>query len=146
MMLKYLRKLAVLFVIGGGLYTIIEVVWRALRGSTPTHWSMFIVGGLAFVLIGGINEFLTYDMPLVFQCAVGAVIVTGLEFVAGCILNLWLKLNVWDYSTMPGNVLGQICPQFMAAWFLLTGVAILLDDYIRYWFFDEEKPHYTFLK
>ncbi len=144
--MKYLRKLAALFMIGGGLYTVIEVVWRALRGSPPTHWSMFIVGGLAFVLIGGINELLTYDMPLVFQCGLGAVVVTDLEFAAGCILNLWLKLDVWDYSTMPGNVLGQICPQFMVAWFLLAGVAILLDDYIRYWFFGEEKPHYTFLK
>ena len=43
---------------------------------------------------------------------------------------------------MPGNFLGQICPQFTLAWLALSLVGIVLDDYLRYWLFREEKPHY----
>lgn len=41
---------------------------------------------------------------------------------------------------MPGNILGQICPQFTALWFFLSALGIILDDYIRWVFFGEEKP------
>lgn len=60
----------------------------------------------------------------------------------GCIVNLWLGWNVWDYSTMPGNFMGQICPQFTLLWVVIVVVAIVLDDVIRWRFFGEEKPHY----
>ena len=53
-----------------------------------------------------------------------------------------LHLNVWDYSNMPLNVLGQICLPFSLLWVIIAIGAIILDDYIRYCFFDEEKPRY----
>ena len=56
-----------------------------------------------------------------------------------------LGLHIWDYSTMPLNIFGQICLPFSLAWMGLSGVAIILDDYIRYWFFNEEKPHYKWI-
>ena len=71
-----------------------------------------------------------------------ASIVTDAEFVAGLILNVWLKLKIWDYSSIPGNVLGQICPQYTLAWLGLSLVAIILDDWLRYLLFDEDRPHY----
>lgn len=61
---------------------------------------------------------------------------------AGLILNVWLGLNMWDYSNMPGNILGQICPQFTLLWFFLSAFGIFLDDLIRWLLFGEEKPHY----
>ena len=39
--------------------------------------------------------------------------------------------------------MGQICPQYILLGAVLVLVAILLDDYIRWRFFGEEKPHYT---
>ena len=69
-------------------------------------------------------------------------VVTGIEFVSGCIVNLWLGWNVWDYSHMPFNLLGQICLPFSLLWVLVSGIAVILDDYLRYWLFREEKPHY----
>lgn len=111
--------------------------------SSPTHWAMFFVGGLAFVAMGEINEIFTYEMPVLLQCFIGTIATTIIEFTSGCILNLWMGLHIWDYSAMPGNLLGQVCPQFMAAWFLIAGVAIVLDDYLRFWLFGEEKPHYV---
>ena len=94
------------------------------------------------MLIGSINEFYTYDVPLIRQMMIGASIVTFVEFICGCIVNLWLGWNIWNYSDMPFNILGQICLPYMVLWSLLSGVAIILDDWLRYWWFEEEKPHY----
>ena len=51
-------------------------------------------------------------------------------------------MDVWDYSNMPFNILGQICLPFTILWFFISILAIVLDDWIRYIMFDEEKPHY----
>ena len=135
--MRALRPL-ILIGIGGLLYVLIEMVFRG-----RSHWTMFLVGGLCFWLIGLINEVLPWEMPLWKQCIIGAVIVTVVEFLAGCIINLWLGWDVWDYSNMPFNVLGQICLPFSLLWILLSAVAIVLDDHLRYWMYGEEKPHYT---
>ena len=105
---------------------------------------MFILGGLSFLVIGEINEHLSWDTPFYIQCLIGTTGVLILEFIFGCIVNLWLNLDVWDYSNQPLNILGQVCISFALLWFILTAVAIVIDDYIRYWLFDEEKPHYKF--
>lgn len=129
----------VLLLIGGTLYFFIEMLWRG-----HSHISMFILGGLCFWLIGLINEFLPWDMGIAWQALIGSAIVTGLEFITGIIVNVWLGLNVWDYSNLPLNLMGQICILFTLAWIPLSCIAIVLDDYLRYWMFGEEKPHYTF--
>lgn len=135
-----LKKITVLLFIGGTAYIFVELMWRG-----HSHISMFVVGGLCFVLIGCINEYLPWEMGLVWQSLIGAGIVTSMEFMSGVILNLWLGLGVWDYSTMPLNVLGQICLPFTMAWIPLSCVGIVLDDYLRYWLFDEERPHYILI-
>lgn len=139
---KILKHLA-LFAIGGTVYIVIEILWRKAMGSHPTHWTMFILGGLCFLLIGAINEYLPWETSIWKQCAIGAGIVLLLEFVFGCILNLWLGLNIWDYSNTPLNLLGQISLPFAVAWYFLTALAIILDDWLRYWLFNEEKPRYN---
>lgn len=131
-------KLLVLVGIGGLIYSIIEILYRGY-----THWTMVIVGGLAFYLIGCINEYIEWDMPLYRQMAIGMAIITLLEFAAGIIVNLILGWSVWDYSNVPLNILGQICLPFCIIWFFLSFPAIIVDDYLRYYLFGEEKPHYN---
>lgn len=130
----------ILFGIGGLLYLLIELVFRG-----HTHWTMFFVGGLCFVLVGAINEMMPWEMSFVLQCIIGGVIITAVEFVSGCIINLWLGWAVWDYSNMPLNLLGQICLPFSLLWVLISVVAIVVDDYIRYYLFGEEKPRYKLI-
>lgn len=132
-----LLKYSFLFSFGGIVYLLIELLWRGY-----SHWSMFILGGLCFVLLGLINEKYTWDVPLPIQMLVGAFVITLMEFIAGCILNLWLGLDVWNYYDMPFNIMGQVCLPYMILWFLLSPVCIITDDYIRYLFFDEDKPKY----
>lgn len=137
-MFKMIDKYLYLLETGGILYYVIELLWRG-----HSHYAMAIVGGIAFVLVGLINEFvLTYSMPLWIQMLISSGTITTLEFVSGMILNLWLRLNIWDYSNLPFNFMGQICLSFSVAWFFLSLVAILLDDWMRYLFFGEERPHY----
>lgn len=136
--LKLFLKLLVLAVIGGTIYVGIELLWRG-----HSHISMFFLGAVCFVVLGGLNEVIPWEMGLVWQALIGGTIITGLEFITGVIVNIWLKLGVWDYSELPFNIMGQVCLIYYFLWVLLSVVAIILDDYLRYWFFDEEKPHYT---
>lgn len=133
-----LGKYAFLGWFGGATYSALEVIWRGY-----SHWTMLVLAAVVFVCIGLLNEVWSWQTSLVVQALAGAALATILEFVTGCIVNLWLGWAVWDYSDMPGNVLGQICPQYTALWVVLSLVAILLDDYIRWKVFGEEKPHYT---
>lgn len=109
-MLKLISKYSFLFDTGGVLYVMIELAWRGW-----SHWTMFVLGGLCFIYLGLINEALSWDMPLWQQIWIGAVGITALEFLTGCVVNLWLGWGVWDYSGIPGNILGQICPAVYSA-------------------------------
>ena len=135
--MKQLIKYLTLLAAGGSLYVLIELLWRG-----HSHWTMFVLGGICFVLVGLINEVIPWSMPLWQQVLIGDMVVTGMEFVAGCIVNLWLGWNVWDYGDMPGNILGQICPQYIVLWIPLCLFGIVLDDWLRYWWFGQERPHY----
>lgn len=133
-------KHLILAIIGGMIYILLEMLWRGY-----SHWTMFLLGGICFVAIGLINEVISWEMLLWKQVLIGACIVTSLEFLTGCIVNLWLGWNVWDYSNLPGNILGQICPQYFLLWLPVSLVGIVLDDWLRYWLWGEERPKYNLI-
>ena len=135
---RLLNKYLFLFNVGGLLYVLIELIWHGW-----SHWTMFILGGLCFIYLGLFNEVLRWDTPLWQQILIGAVGITALEFLTGCIVNLCLGWNIWDYSDMPCNVLGQICPQYMLLWVPVSLAGIILDDWIRYRAFGEQRPRYN---
>lgn len=135
--IKQWLKIFILFLIGGFIYVAIELGFRG-----HSHWTMFLLGGLCFILIGGLNNYIPWEMSIIKQGVIGSLIITSLEFIFGLVLNLYLNLGIWDYSNMPFNILGQICLPFSIAWFFLSLVAIFVDDWLRYILFKEEKPHY----
>ena len=69
-------------------------------------------------------------------------LVTGVELVAGLVLNIWMGLDIWDYSGMPGNLMGQICPQFAAVWWGLCLAFIPAFDWLRWIVEGGERPRY----
>ena len=111
------------FFLGGTLYVLLELLWRG-----RSHVSMFCAGGLALLLLHGL--FLRFALPLFAQCLVGGLMITAIEFVAGAIVNVHLKLNVWDYSKMPLNLYGQVCLPFSLLWCLLTLPISFLSGYL----------------
>ena len=135
--MKQLIKFLTLFILGGCTYVGLELLWRG-----HSHWTMLLVGGLCFLFVGGVNNYISWEMPFWKQCVLGGIGCTIIEFISGIILNIVLKLNIWDYSNLPLNIFGQICLPFTILWMILSGVAIIYDDYVRYIFFGEEKPHY----
>lgn len=135
--IKLFLKHVFLYILGGLTYCGIEILYRGY-----SHPSMIIVGGLCFIIIGVYNEIYSWDTYIEKQTAFGLLTVLLLEFISGCILNLWLGLNVWDYSNLPFNLLGQICLAYAILWIPLVIFAIFADDYIRYKVFNEEKPRY----
>lgn len=137
---KLLNKYITLFGVGGLLYVLLELLWRYW-----SHWTMFALGGTCFVALGLINEILPWEVALWQQMLLGACIVTALEFLTGCIINLWLGWGVWDYSNLSGNIMGQVCPQYFVLWLPVSLAGIVLDDWLRYWWFDQERPHYKFM-
>lgn len=138
--MKQLIKYGFLFLIGGLIYILLEIVTRGW-----SHWTMFILGGICFISMGLFNESADWDMPLLLQMLYGGFVITLLELLTGLIVNIGLGWGVWDYSNVWGNVLGQICPKASAIWFFLSAVGIILDDYLRYWVFNEEKPRYKII-
>lgn len=104
------------FLLGGAVYGMIEVLFRG-----HTHWSMVLTGGACVLTLYVLVEWLN-SQPLVLAALAGALIITAYEFSVGCLVNLRFGWNVWDYSGMAGNLLGQICPVFTAAWFALCFV------------------------
>ena len=107
-----------LLLFGGVIYYGIEVLFRGY-----SHWSMAIMGGLCFWGIFLINRRLS-PLPTVAKALMGACLITTLEFSVGCILNLWMGMKIWDYSSMPLQLLGQICLPFSVVWFLLCFPAL----------------------
>lgn len=108
------------FALGGFGYGLCEIIWRGY-----THPTMFILGGVCLVgLYEGEKRFCS--LPLALRCLSGGILITSLELVTGIIVNTALGMQVWDYSDMPFNLFGQICPQFFAAWVLLCIPAFYL--------------------
>lgn len=135
--IRQILKYTILFILGGCSYTLIEILYRGY-----SHYSMWILGGICFICIGLINEILKWETPLVLQGLIGSFIVTLLEFITGYIVNIRLGMRIWDYSRMPLNIMGQVCLNFTIIWFFISIFALIADDYLRYWLFDEERPHY----
>lgn len=136
--IQLLYKYFLFFLLGGAIYYCIEIAFRG-----HSHPSMFVLGGLCYILIGCINEYFPWNMPIEIQAILGGVIITILEFITGYIVNIKLGLGVWDYSNLKYNFMGQICLPFSFIWMGISVIAILLDDHVRYKTFGEEKPRYT---
>lgn len=132
-----IKKYLILGTIGGLIYVLLELIWRGY-----SHWTMFLLGGICFVLLGLINEILDWNTPLTLQMLIGCTVITVLEFITGCVVNLWLGWNVWDYSDLKFNILGQISLFSSIGWYFISLVGITLDDWLRYRLFGEKKPRY----
>lgn len=141
-----LCKEVVLFCIGGISYSIVEFLFKTFISKGTQSWTMMIVGGLAFILIGLINEVFPWSMLFQYQVIIGVSMVTALEYYSGLLINIKLNMHVWDYSQLPFNLNGQICLQFIIAWVPLVAGAIYADDALRYKLWNEEKPRYYFTK
>ena len=120
--MKSIKRYGLFFVIGAIGYAAIEIIWRG-----HTHWSMMIAGGLCFVLFSIVAQRLR-EKNIFIKAAVCAIGVTAIELLFGVVFNIILKMEVWDYSSMPLNLWGQICPLFTLLWGGLAVAFLPLAD------------------
>ncbi len=123
--MKKYKKYAIITLIGGIYYFLLEVLWRGY-----SHWTMIITGGLCALLVYVINDYFN-KVPLFIRCFFGSLIITAAEFVVGIAVNIWLDWNVWDYSDKLFNLMGQICLNSSAIWFLLCIPGFVASSMIR---------------
>ncbi len=120
------------FLMGYFIYSLVEIVNRGY-----THWTMSLTGGIILTILYSLNSRRT--MTLIKSCFAGSVIITAIEFAVGVFDNIIMHWNVWDYSDMPFNLLGQICLLFSCYWFLLCIPAYYLCRLMRNRFGEEEQ-------
>ena len=107
-----------IFAIGAAGYYLLETLWRGY-----SHWSMAAAGGISLLLL--IKTFgKLKNAPHYFKAIIGGGIITAVELIFGIIFNIILGMSVWNYSSVPGNILGQICPTFSVLW---CGISFLIS-------------------
>jgi uncharacterized membrane protein len=102
--------------LGGMGYALIEVLYRGY-----THVSMFIAGGICFCILIFISQ---SQLPFLLKCLAGGLAISAVEFAVGCIVNLWMGLNVWDYTHYGYHILGQVCLRYLVIWTALSGIVM----------------------
>ena len=133
LVIKYLT----LFFFGGTAYYAIELLWRG-----HSHPSMIACGGTCFALLyllsfvgNSVKSSAVAPLLPTLRAALGALCITATELAFGVVLNLGLHLNIWDYSAMPLNFMGQICLTFSLLWFLLSLPIIKLCNVMEKYIF-----------
>lgn len=128
---------------GGTLYFFMEVIYKTLKG-TPEHisWTMLVVAFILCIPLERFGDELPWEMPMILQVLICGIAITIVELISGIIINIWLNLNVWDYSNLPFNFLGQICLQFSLLWIILSYFGIKIFDWIRYTIIGGIRPQY----
>lgn len=98
------------FLWGGIGYPCLEILYRG-----RTHPSMALCGAVCCAALCRIAD---GPRPLPLRALQGACAVTAIEYAAGMLFNR--RHRIWDYRKLPGNLQGQICPEFFAVWYLLS--------------------------
>lgn len=135
---KILLVLAFLFFVGSCLGWCIEVVFRRMFGAKKWINPGFLTGpylplyGFGLSLMFGIS-FIPIKTGAVWAdklilILISGVLITLLEYIAGLIFVKGMKIKLWDYSGIPGNIQGIICPLFSALW---TGASAIYIIFIH---------------
>ena len=114
-----LSRYVFVFLMGFFLYGFVEVTGRGY-----THWTMCITGGIVLTVIYTLSS--RPAARLIRTCLLGTAAITLIEFAVGVFDNLIMGWQVWDYSDIPLNILGQVCPLFSLLWFVLCIPAYFL--------------------
>lgn len=104
---------------------------RLIPSLAPSFWMMPVgsIVGLVLYLLFLIPFDMTKIYILLPVCLLGGTIITAAELGSGVLLNIKLKLKIWDYSnskitimgkTIPLNYLGQIDLWHSLGWCGLT--------------------------
>ncbi len=105
--------LVISFTWGFCIYPVLEIIWRGY-----SHPTMCFAGGLCTLFIYAFNK--SYpDMNIFIKSLFCALFITFIELLFGIVFNIILKYDVWDYSSLPFNFMGQICLGYFFLWYFI---------------------------
>ena len=111
------------FLLGGGGYVGLELLWRG-----RSHGSMFLAGGVCFLLLGKLST-VKPRLPMALRCLAGAGVITCVELAVGLLANR--DYRVWDYRQLPWNFHGQVCLPYSLLWIPVSFGAFLLHGLLE---------------
>lgn len=131
--------LAFLFFVGSVLGWVLELLFRNLTHRqeklvnpgfcTGPYLPIYGFGLCTLYLLAGLERYNFIQDPFWNRAvlfAAMAVCMTLIEYIAGVFMLKYLKVRLWDYSGMKGNIQGIICPVFSLAWAVLGAVYYFL--------------------
>ena len=83
--------------------------------------AVFTVGAIGY---SAIIEKAFPHIKYLYKCIMGSLTITTVELCFGIVFNILLCKNVWDYSQIKFNFLGQICLLYTVLWGFLTALAL----------------------
>ena len=133
--MNILLILAFLFSMGSMLGWVLELFYRRLITKSGKWINPgFLVGpylplygfGLCILYLLASGESLLPAMPdymkKIVLFVIMAIMMTIIEYIAGVIFINHMKVKLWDYSNMWGNIQGIICPLYSFFWAILGAV------------------------
>lgn len=137
--MNILLILAYLFFIGSVFGWVLELLYRNLTQRnkkwvnpgfcTGPYLPIYGFGLCAMYLLASLEQYEAIRDPFWNKAMLFGAMALGMtliEYVAGVFCLKFLKVRLWDYSNLPGNIQGIICPQFSAAWAVLGAVYYFL--------------------
>lgn len=111
--MRRMAEYTAVFAVGAVGYALIELLWRG-----RTHWTMMLTGGVCMAFIYH-TEKRYCDAPRWKRCLADTEMISLCELAVGFFVNILFDWHVWDYSSLPLNIFGQICPLYAFLWFML---------------------------
>lgn len=137
--MSMMLTLAFLFFIGSVLGWVLELLFRNLTQHpdkivnpgfcTGPYLPIYGFGLCALYLLASLEQYSLIPDPFwnkVMLFAAMAVGMTLIEYLAGVFCLKYLKVRLWDYSDLWGNVQGIICPLFSFFWAILGAMYYFL--------------------
>lgn len=118
--MRFVFELLVIFIFGATAYTCIEILWRGY-----SHPTMTAAGGVCFVFIY-LLRISAPELNILTRGLIGAAVISATEFAIGWVVNLKLGWDVWDYSALRFNFMGQVSLFYSFLWFLMSILSDLL--------------------
>lgn len=139
---KIIAKLIFTYALCGGLYLLIELLWRQ-----RTALSMFYLAGFLGWVAMFFNNVFSYETDYIVQIFSVSVIATLFEGLFGNIYNT--AYIIWDYRNLPLSYWNdQVNVIYFVLWMIIVAVIIPILDYIDWQLFNykpDTPPYYKIM-
>ncbi len=124
--MKYLYSYMFIFIFFCFIGWILEVLYRSYKHKYFVNPGFLVGCALPIYGTGGLVLYLVCSLKLFFISnevwrivvilIICTILMTAIEFVAGFVSLKYYHNRLWDYSDVPGNIMGIVCPIFSLAW------------------------------